>query len=103
LKVNEVIRSTRENEILELENRFRRGNEMIENEGQGTARDNQQSPSSQTTSETNAERSETKGPTEKLREQGKPQAEQIVPGTGVPGAQKSESQEVKEETNPNTE
>jgi hypothetical protein len=76
---------------------------MIDNEGQGTARDNQQSMGSQTTSETNSERSEEKGPTEKLREQDKPQAQQLVPGAGVPGVQKSESQEVKEETNPNTE
>jgi hypothetical protein len=71
---------------------------MIENEGQGTARGNQQSPNDKTNAE-----SEEKGPTEKLREQGKPQAEQIVPETGVPGMQKTESQDIKEEINPNTE
>ncbi|MDQ2936705.1 MAG: hypothetical protein M3R67_04275 [Acidobacteriota bacterium] len=71
---------------------------MIENEGQGTARDNQQSANDKTNSE-----NEEKGPTEKLREQGKPQAEKLVPGAGVPGVQKTESEEIKEEINPNTE
>ena len=72
---------------------------MTENEAQGRAADNQHSPENKT----NTERNEEKGPTEKLREQDKPQAEHLVPGTGVPGAQKPESQGIKEETNPNTE
>ena len=71
---------------------------MIENEGQGTARDNELLINDTTNSEI-----EEKGPTEKLREQGKPQAEKLVPGAGVPGVQKTESEEIKEEINPNTE
>ena len=72
---------------------------MTENEALGRARDNQQSPKSETTTE----KTEEKGPTEKLREQAKPQAQHLVPEVEVPGAQNPESEEIKEETNPNTE
>jgi hypothetical protein len=72
---------------------------MAENEGQGTARDKQQSPKNETNTESKVE----KGPTEKLREQDKSQGKHLVPGAGVPGVQKPESEELKEETNPNTE
>jgi hypothetical protein len=44
-----------------------------------------------------------KGPTEKLRDQERSQAEQLVPGTEVPGAQKPDSEEIKDEQGPNTE
>ncbi len=44
-----------------------------------------------------------KGPTEKLRDQEKSQAEQLVPGTEVPGAQNPNSEEIKDEKRPNTE
>jgi len=44
-----------------------------------------------------------KGPTEKLRDQEKSQAEQLVPGTEVPGAQNPDSEEIKDEKGPNTE
>jgi hypothetical protein len=44
-----------------------------------------------------------KGPTEKLRDEAKPQSEQLVPGTELPGAQNPDSDEIKDETNPNTE
>jgi hypothetical protein len=44
-----------------------------------------------------------KGPTEKLRDQAKPEAEQLVPGTEVPGAQDPDSEEIKDEKGPNTE
>jgi hypothetical protein len=44
-----------------------------------------------------------KGPTEKLRDQEKPEAEQLVPGTEVPGAQDPNSEEIKDEKGPNTE
>jgi len=44
-----------------------------------------------------------KGPTEKLRDQEKSQAEQLVPGTEVPGAQNPDSEEIKDEKRPNTE
>ena len=44
-----------------------------------------------------------KGPTEKLRDQAKPEAEQLTPGTEVPGAQDPESEEIKDEKGPNTE
>jgi hypothetical protein len=44
-----------------------------------------------------------KGPTEKLRDQAKPEAEQLIPGTQVPGAQDPDSEEIKEERGPNTE
>lgn len=44
-----------------------------------------------------------KGPTEKLRDEAKPEAEQLTPGTEVPGAQDPESEEIKDEKGPNTE
>ena len=44
-----------------------------------------------------------KGPTEKLRDQEKSAAEQLVPGTEVPGAQDPDSEEIKNEKGPNTE
>jgi hypothetical protein len=44
-----------------------------------------------------------KGPTEKLRDQEKSPAEQLVPGTEVPGAQNPDSEAIKDETGPNTE
>jgi len=44
-----------------------------------------------------------KGPTEKLRDQGKSEAEQLVPGTQLPGAQDPNSEEIKDEKGPNTE
>ena len=44
-----------------------------------------------------------KGPTEKLQDQAKSQSDHLVPGTEVPGAQNPESEEIKDETNPNTE
>jgi hypothetical protein len=44
-----------------------------------------------------------RGPTERLREQEKDQAEQLVPGTEVPGAQNPDSKEIKDEKGPNTE
>ena len=44
-----------------------------------------------------------KGPTEKLREQEKPEAEQLTPGVELPGAQDPESEEIKDEKGPNTE
>jgi hypothetical protein len=44
-----------------------------------------------------------KGPTEKLRDQEKSEAEQLVPGTEVPGAQNPASEEIKDEKGPNTE
>ncbi len=44
-----------------------------------------------------------KGPTEKLRDQEKSEAEQLVPGTEVPGAQDPTSEEIKDEKGPNTE
>lgn len=44
-----------------------------------------------------------RGPTEKLRDQTKPEAEQLTPGTEVPGAQDPDSEEIKDEKGPNTE
>lgn len=44
-----------------------------------------------------------KGPTEELREMAKPEAEKLVPGTEVPGAQNPDSEEIKDEKNVNTE
>ena len=44
-----------------------------------------------------------KGPTEKLRDQEKSRADQLVPGTEIPGAQKADSDEIKDEKSPNTE
>ena len=46
---------------------------------------------------------EDKGPTEKLRDEARPDSEQLVPGTELPGAQNPASEEIKDETNPNTE
>ena len=44
-----------------------------------------------------------KGPTEKLRDQAKPEVEQLTPGTEVPGAQDPNREEIKDEKGPNTE
>ena len=44
-----------------------------------------------------------KSPTEKLREQQKPRADQLTPGTEIPGAQNPDSEEIKDEKSPNTE
>ena len=44
-----------------------------------------------------------KGPTEQLREQAKSEADTLVPGGEVPGAQNPASEEIKEEKNVNTE
>ncbi len=44
-----------------------------------------------------------KGPTEKLRDEEKSEAEQLVPGTELPGAQNPDSEEIKDEKGPNTE
>lgn len=44
-----------------------------------------------------------KGPTEKLRDDEKSEAEQLVPGMEIPGAQDPDSEEIKEEKGPNTE
>jgi hypothetical protein len=44
-----------------------------------------------------------KGPTEKLRDLEKSQEDRLVPGTEVPGAQNPESEEIKDEKQPNTE
>lgn len=65
---------------------------MNENEGHQSARDN------------NEEKIEDeKGPTEKLQDQSKSKSERPVPGTNVPGAQNPDSEEIKDEQNPNTE
>ena len=65
---------------------------MGDNEGHQRARDNDEQKIE-----------DEKGPTEKLRDQEKPQAEQLVPGTEVPGAQNPDSEEIKDEKGPNTE
>lgn len=44
-----------------------------------------------------------KGPTEKLRDQTKPESEQLTPGTEVPGAQDPNNEEIKDEKGLNTE
>jgi hypothetical protein len=44
-----------------------------------------------------------KGPTEKLRDQEKPESEQLTPGTEIPGAQDPDSEEIKNEKGFNTE
>jgi hypothetical protein len=44
-----------------------------------------------------------KGPTEKLRDEAKTEAEQLTPGTEIPGAQDPDSEEIKDEKGPNTE
>jgi hypothetical protein len=49
------------------------------------------------------ESSDDKGPTEKLRDQEKSEAEQLVPGTEIPGAQDPDNEEIKDEKGPNTE
>ena len=65
---------------------------MNKNEGQQSASDN---------NEQKIEKE--KGPTEKLLDQSKSKSQQSVPGTNVPGAQNPDSQEIKDEQNPNTE
>ena len=65
---------------------------MNENEGQQSARDNDEQKIE-----------DEKGPTEKLQDQNKAKSEQSVPGTNVPGAQNPDSEEIKDEQNPNTE
>jgi hypothetical protein len=69
-----------------------RGNVMGENEGHQRARNSNEQ-----------QIEDEKGPTEKLRDQEKSQAEQLVPGTEVPGAQNPDSEEIKDEKRPNTE
>jgi hypothetical protein len=72
--------------------KFERESFMNENEGQQKARtDNEQKVEDE------------KGPTEKLQDQAKSQSDHLVPGTEVPGAQNPDSEEIKDETNPNTE
>lgn len=44
-----------------------------------------------------------KGPTEELRDLERPEAEKLVPGGEVPGAQSPDSEEIKDEENFNTE
>ena len=44
-----------------------------------------------------------KGPTEELRDLQKPEADKLVPGGEVPGAQNPDSPEIKDEKNVNTE
>ena len=52
----------------------------------------------------NEERTEIdKGPTEELRDLAKPENEKLVPGGEIPGAQNPDSDEIKNETNLNTE
>ena len=46
---------------------------------------------------------EAKGPTETLRDAARPDSQQLVPGTEIPGAQDPSSVEIKNENNPNTE
>ena len=65
---------------------------MAENEGHQKARTNDEQKIE-----------DEKGPTEKLRDQEKSQAEQLVPGTEVPGAQNPDSEEIKDEKGPNSE
>lgn len=65
---------------------------MNENEGQQSAR---------AVNEQKVE--DEKGPTEKLQDQAKSQADHLVPGTQVPGSQNPDSEEIKDETNLNTE
>ncbi len=51
-----------------------------------------------------AEINDDKGPTEKLRDDAKSDAGKLVPEeSGVPGAQKPDSEEIKDEKGPNTE
>ena len=65
---------------------------MAENDGQKAARDNEQ-----TVDVANNEL----GPTEKLRQPDKSMADTLIPG--VPGAQNPDSEEIKDEKEPNTE
>jgi hypothetical protein len=69
----------------------RKGNVMGDNETHQRARDSEQQIEDE------------KGPTEKLRDLEKSEAEQLVPGTEVPGAQSPDSEEIKDEKGPNTE
>lgn len=64
---------------------------MGENEGRPKAHDNQQQIEDE------------KGPTEKLRDMEKSEAQQLVPTTEVPGAQDPDNEEIKDEKGPNTE
>jgi len=64
---------------------------MTQNEGQDSTANNEQAPEVD------------RGPTEELREQEKSEAETLVPGGEVPGAQNPDSEEIKEEKNLNTE
>ena len=64
---------------------------MTENEGQARTASSEQTPEVE------------KGPTEKLRELAKSEADTLVPGGEVPGAQNPASEEIKEEKNVNTE
>lgn len=64
---------------------------MGANEGHQEAHDNEQ------------QIEDGKGPTEKLRDQEKSEAEKLVPGIEVPGAQDPNSEEIKDEQGPNTE
>ena len=64
---------------------------MADNEAQKAARDAEDAK-------------EDLGPTEKLREQDKSEADTLIMNkAGVPGAQKPENKEIKDENNPNTE
>jgi hypothetical protein len=65
---------------------------MNENEGQKRAHNNNEQKAA-----------DEMGPTEKLREQDKSEADTLVPGSRLPGAQNPESEEIKDEKNPNTE
>ena len=69
----------------------RKGNVMGDNEGHQRARNNEQQIEDE------------KGPTEKLRDREKSEAEQLVPDTELPGAQNPDSEEIKDEKGPNTE
>jgi len=69
---------------------------MAENDGQKAALENEQA--------TRNETSDDKGPTEKLRDDEKSESGVLVPEeAGVPGAQKPENEEIKDEKGLNTE
>ena len=69
---------------------------MNENKGHRAALKNEQA--------TRNETSDDKGPTEKLRDDEKSESDALVPGeSGVPGAQKPDSEEIKDEKGLNTE
>ena len=53
--------------------------------------------------ENEAQAESEKGPTEKLRDQDKSEAEQLTPGMQTPGAQDPDNEEIKNEKGPNTE